>query len=280
MNLEKLKLNLIKNDFMAFDFDEDINDEFYPAISDAKIRDIVRQYNLPDGIFKQSCNFKEVITSLDDDYNAMTEIVAQTCTARFHRHKGSLDCNEKSTLTLYELEKLFELPEEPEPNCINLNHTFRNQFTAEINQNILNKERYDAIFEGNKFFIYITHENDENLTINSNGWQTPTPIHKSWVLYCLTWELHDRRPEENQYLEYAATMMERIGSKPILVFHAKDKIERGNYMFKAREVYKSLNQKCYDFPVLLEFQGVYNASQSCSNEIITISKIGYTHILY
>lgn len=263
---------------MSYKFDDYIEDnkpeedDFYDAGSQMTHELAVYQSDMPDGLFKTGWQYKDVILSYDslcDD--AMKQVVARTCTAYFHRRKGYLDSDENSTMTLYELEKLFEIPEQTEPDCINLNHTFRNKFTTEINYNILNKGM-DAIFETDDFFIYITHESGENFKLDSSGWHTPLPTHKPFVCYILSKEESERWAEENQYLEYASTMMERFSLKPILVFHAKKEIERGKHIFMAMDVYKALIQKTVESPVLLEFKGLYSAGNFDENGIRILYK--------
>lgn len=276
---------------MAFKFDDEIDwtsventdgqETFYPADTDyGRIGDLcnVSANDMLNEVSKQTDMACSVETSTFPDLSAMAEIVARTCTVGFHKRKGYIDNDEQSVLTLQQLERLFGIPEQTEPDRINLNHTFRNRFTAEINQKILNNG-YDAIFEADDFFIYIIHENGGNITLDSIGWQTPSLTHKPYVCYILTRKEIDRWTEENKWLEDASTMMDRISTKPILMFYAKEEIIRDNQKFSAMDIYNALHERAFDLPVLLEFMGVYHALQEDDDSLIVLSKTRCTYAL-
>lgn len=222
--------------------------------------------DMPNEVSKLTGMERCIVTGLSLDLSAMKDVVAQTCTAAFHRKKGHIDCFENSTFTLQQVEDYFDIPEDYDPH--NMNHTFRNKFTSEINEEVLNHGN-DAIFELDDFMVLITHDEcNESFQINLTNWVNPSPSHNPFVCYIMNEEQSDKWAQENRYMEHASKTMERIGEKPIQIFHATDKFKRGNHTFEARDIYQELNEKAYDHPVFLKFKGVYVIDRICGNYAI------------
>lgn len=260
---------------MAFEFEEDnekTEGDFFTSEPDpTKIDELLYPKDMPDVVTKQTRMSMGIETMTFPDSDAMIKIVAQTCTAEFHKHKGYLDCAEESTLSLSQLERLFGLPDEHDP--LNPTHTFRNQFVSEINKHTLN-EQCLALFELDEIFILINQMDvEDSFTIEKEGWKSPSPTHKWGVMYVLTRKTTEEWIAENQHLASCSTMIDRIYSKPVVVFKAENSIKRGNLDFKAREIYSILKEKSYEFPVLLQFTGVYKVDDVTDNVLLPLRKV-------
>ena len=101
---------------MVLDFG-DINGGFTPPLSFGRLGapGNVKPENMPDNVSRQIELKRIVEASSFPDEDAMTKVVAHTCTAEFHKRKGYLDSEEQSALTFRELEKLFDIhfPDKP-----------------------------------------------------------------------------------------------------------------------------------------------------------------------
>lgn len=269
---------------MAFEFDDheidqtsdentEVQGPYYSPDPDyGRLGDCnVTEGDMPDAVSKQTGMSMGVKTMSFPDSDAMIEIVAKTCTAEFHKHKGYIDCAEESAITLYQLERLFGLPDEHDP--LNPTHTFRNHFISETNKHILD-EQCLALFELDEIFILINQMDVENpFTITKEGWKSPSPTHKWGVIYVLNRKATEEWIAENQHLASCSTMIDRIYSKPVVVFKAKSSIKRGNLDFKAREIYSILKEKSHEFPVILQFKGVYKVDDVTDNEMLPLRKV-------
>lgn len=276
---------------MAFDFnDVETGDFFSRPLSFGRLGDDhnVKPEDMPDNVSRQIELQRIVESSSFLDEDAMTKVVAHTCTAEFHKRKGYLDNDEQSALTLYQLERLYGLPEEYDP--LNLNHTFRNKFISELNEKVLNGKS-NALFELDEFFVLLYHLDDnigDSFSISSDGWSTPTSTHKWGIMYILTEKQGEEWEEENRFLDDCAQMIERISAKPVVVFQAKDEIKRSNYQFTARDIHAVLNEKIQmfqkepinpEFPVVLEFKGMFTAKLKKEENQIMLTKMDNKQIL-
>lgn len=245
---------------MAFEFDDyeidPTSDEisegqetYYIAESDyGQLGALVNEAkgNMPDSVSKQTGMSMDVETMSFPDLDAMYKIVAQTCTAEFHKRKGYVDSIEESAITFNELLKLFD---------IKLHNN-----TTKVS---------DIIIELEDVFIYVyAGDINEKTVISPDDFKAPSD--DRLILYVLNQEVIDHLNSEKEYRELCETILDRLTadkSKPKLIFHWVKNISRGDYSFSASEILRKLGETGFEY--ILQFQGVYTYSHTKkSGEIV------------
>lgn len=251
---------------MSFDFGEIENTgDFYDANYTLTIKDRIRRENMPDNISSQMnfCNgsgsIRGIKTTSFPDSNAMTEIVAQTCMAEYHKRKGYIDSVEESAITFNELLKLFRIKLHRSTNMI-----------------------ADIIIELEDCFIYIySGKLREKIVINPADFKAPSD--DRIIVYVYNQDIHDRLTQEREYFEQCEKIFERLtekkSKKPILIFHWVDSIIRNDVTFPAPDILNKLGEN--GFEKILCFQGVYNYRNTLKSGLIyLIRKKGTAGIRY
>ena len=237
---------------MAFEFDGIGNGGFPPPpLRYGRLRDCVLPKDMPDNVSWQIELKRIVETSSFPDEDAMTKVVARTCTAEFHKRKGYLDSEEQSALTFRELEKLFDihLPDKP----IDL-------------ANIL--------IEHEDCYIYIHSGNDsDKITINPAEFKVPAD--ERFIIYILNQDVIDKLQQEKKYIQHCEEIFDRLTAKdqkkPVLVFRWVDDICRGDYMFSAPAILMKLNE--HGFEQILQFQGIYTYSRKIKSGVVVLRRM-------
>lgn len=248
---------------MAYNFEGIEDEEFYEADTHygplGEVRN-VSQKDMPDAVSQQAGLRESVATSWAPDdggttrnmHDAMTEIVAKTCTAQFHKRKGYVDSDEASSITFNELLRLFDI---------------------QLHKSITRIS--DVIIELEDCFIYC-HSGDahEKLTINPDDLKAPSDDRK--IIYILTQDVIDHLNREREYREHCEKVIERLATKrtgkPILVFRWADSILRGGRSFSAPAILMKLNET--GFEKILCFQGVYRYSHTKKSGEVVLRRRG------
>lgn len=232
---------------MAFEF-KDVKDEetedFYPANITTSVRNVVvLPCCLPDGVFDNECQNKDVLTT---DYsvsalkNIKLQVIAQTCTADFHRRKGYLDSDENSIITFYELLRLFDV-------------------------NLPDKliKIPDIIIEHDDCFIYVCSDAPKNNKVAIDPTEFEFPSNDRLIIYVMNDTVNEKLNQETEYRKHCETIFERLtdkeSKKPILVFNWIDKVNRGGLVFSATEILRILGED--GFENILSFQGIHKYSR-------------------
>ena len=236
---------------MVLDFG-DINGGFTPPLSFGRLGapGNVKPENMPDNVSRQIELKRIVEASSFPDEDAMTKVVAHTCTAEFHKRKGYLDSEEQSALTFRELEKLFDIhfPDKP------------------INPAYILIEHEDC-------YTYIHSENcGDNFTINPAEFTYPSD--DRLIIHVLNQEVLDKLHQEQEWRLRCQTIFERLTSaehrKPVLTFHWVDSVRRGNYIFSAPQILRKLDEDGVEH--ILQFEGIYEADNVMGNGSIHLHK--------
>ena len=246
---------------MAHKFEDTIDEEFYTADTSCCGRlgasSNVKPENIPDNVSLQIELKKIVETSSFPDEDAMTKVVARTCTAEFHKRKGYLDSEEQSALTFRELEKLFDihLPDDP----------------------VVFANIYNIIIELEDCYIYISESCGDNFTINPAEFKYPSD--DRLIIYVLNQEVLDKLHQEQEWRLRCQTMFERLTSaehrKPVLTFHWVDSVRRGNHIFSAPQILRKLDEDGVEH--ILQFEGIYEADDVIDNGTIHLHKANSRH---
>ncbi len=221
---------------MAFNFKNINTNQFFVADTNyGTVRDNVLPNDMPDEISKHTGMGRSIATGSSLDPNAMTEVVAQTCTAAFHKRKGYIDSAKQSAITYRELLKLFDVKSGTSPKNI-----------------------HDKIMEFDDYFVYIhSGSYDKEIVINPADFRVQSEDHIISVL--VNQDVIDLWARKKEYRVQCEKIFERLTSskskKPILVFNWVDSVTRGEHLFPASAILRKLEED--GFEKILQFNGAY-----------------------
>lgn len=206
--------------------------------------------DMPDKVSERIGMERVIETGIPLDLEAMKEVVAQTCTAAFHRRKGYVDSTEQSAVTFRELLKLFDI------------HLRRNV-----------RKMSDIIIELENCFIYIcSGDCNEKVAINPVDFEVHTD--DRFIIYILNQNVVDKLQQEKEYRQRSEEIFERLTTKnqkkPILVFRWIDSVERGNNTFFATDILRALDENGFEW--ILQFDGVYKYGRTNKSGLILLTR--------
>ncbi len=228
---------------MALNFKNINTNQFFVADTNyGTVRDNVLPNDMPDEVSKHTGMGRSIATGSSLDQNAMTDVVAQTCTAAFHKRKGYVDSARQSAITYRELLKLFDVKSGTSPKNI-----------------------HDKIIEFDDYFIYIhSDSSDKEVVIDPANFRVQSEDNIISVL--VNQDVIDLWARKKEYREQCEKIFERLTSskskKPILVFNWVDSVTRGKYSFPATAILRKLGED--GFEKILQFNGAYTLD--CEDE--------------